>query len=96
MGRVLEKGLDFREKVIMKKEAKRSSQRRLHVVCPFCSALVDYRTALTWCSSCYVEFKRKDDGKVIFDDKLKTERFALAKAVMKSGGMKIGDSSERQ
>ena len=71
----------------MKKKAKRID--RLHVECPICGFLCDFRTALTWCAGCYTEFKVSPNGNVTFDTELKTERFAFAKALMKSGGAKI-------
>lgn len=64
-------------------------ESKLHVTCPFCSAPVDYFTALTWCGTCFVEWYKNRAGKVVFDDERKTERFAFAKAVCKSGGAKI-------
>lgn len=69
----------------MKKRAKISTASRLHWVCPFCGGLCDRITELRWCSKCFVEYSAGGT----FDDAKKTERFAFAKAVMKSGGARI-------
>jgi len=79
---------------LMKKKAKRSTVSRLHIVCPFCGQLVDWITELTWCGNCYVEWYETRSGVFIFDDKRKTERFIWAKAICKSGGMRIGPVEE--
>ena len=60
-----------------------------HVKCPFCDRWVDVLTELKWCGNCYIEWYKKRDGTIVFDDKRKTERFTLAKALCKSGGVKL-------
>lgn len=72
----------------MKKRAERVG--RFHVRCPFCGHLCDSHTALTWCPGCYVEYYETKNFNVIFDTERKTERFAIAKALMKAGGARIG------
>lgn len=74
----------------MKQVAKRSPNSRWHVICPFCGYEPTRFTEMTWCANCYTEFTVKN-GEVIFDDELKTPRFALAKALAKSGGAKLGN-----
>ena len=78
----------------MKRVAKRSPNSRLHVICPFCGYEVTWLTKMTWCAGCYTEFtvRHARDGElmVTFDDKLKTDRFAWAKALAKAGGVRFG------
>lgn len=85
----------------MKKTGKR--HRPFHVECPFCGFLctAPEQTPMTWCSGCFVEYYTTRNGSVVFDDKLKTDRFIWAKALQKSGGMRLsklpdlpGESSE--
>jgi len=76
----------------MKKRAKRVE--RFHVRCPFCGDLVDIMTSLSWCSGCFVEWYRTRACNYIFDTERKTERFVWAKAVQKSGGMRIASANE--
>ena len=72
----------------MKKTAERSSNSRWHVICPFCGYEPTWFTEMTWCAKCYTEFT-VTNGKVVFDDKLKTPKFAWAKALAKAGGIKM-------
>lgn len=60
------------------------------VECPFCKHPCDVMTAITYCGHCYVEFYTDRNGDIVFDDKRKTERFAFAKALNKTGGISIG------
>lgn len=71
----------------MKKVAE--TLHRMHVECPFCGRLCDRFSALSWCSGCFVEWYRDRKGRYVFDDRRKTPRFAVAKAVNKAGGVKI-------
>jgi hypothetical protein len=76
-----------------KKIAERSTNSRLHVICPFCGFEVTWLTEMTWCAGCYVEFmvRHDENGLVVtFDDKKRTDRFALAKALAKAGGVRFG------
>lgn len=64
-----------------------------HTPCPFCGHLVTILLAdnMPWCVGCRVEWYRSRDGeRIIFDDRRKTERFALAKAMNAAGGVIIG------
>lgn len=77
----------------MKKKAKRHPNSRLHVVCPFCDHAVNHlpSTVTPWCGNCGVEFYANRAGDVMFDDKRKTPRLALAKAIQLSGkGISMG------
>lgn len=74
-----------------RRQAHRSPDSRLHWVCPFCGRLCDALTALSWCSGCFVEYSTSG----LFDASKKTPRFALAKAVQKSGGLRIGADESR-
>lgn len=65
-----------------------------HMLCPFCGEHCDRTASLTWCSGCYVEWYKSRNGDFVFDTKRKTERFAFAKALCKSGGAKIGGTDE--
>ena len=69
----------------MKRKAQPHPDSRLHWLCPFCGDPCDRFTALTWCSGCFVEYSSTG----VFDSKQKTERFAFAKALQKSGGAKF-------
>lgn len=73
----------------MKKLAK-PHPSRMHVVCPFCDYPTDAMTSLTWCGNCGVEWYRRRDGQIVFDDKRKTPRLAWGKAVQQSGGVSLG------
>ena len=73
----------------MKRRAHKATDSRLHLVCPFCGFYVDWMTELRWCSGCFVEWFR-DGENYVFDDQRKTPRFALAKALQRSGGASIG------
>jgi hypothetical protein len=77
-----------------RKIAERSTNSRLHVICPFCGYEVTWLTEMTWCANCYVEFtvRRDEEGDLVvtFDDKKRTDRFALAKALAKAGGVRFG------
>ena len=73
----------------MKTVAQRSPNSRFHVICPFCGYEPTWHTEMTWCAGCYTEFTVKD-GQVIFDDQLKTPRFAWAKVLAKAGGAGFG------
>ena len=79
----------------MKRVAKRSPNSALHVVCPFCGYEPTWDTEMTWCAGCYTEFTvghdKDGDLKVIFDTGQRTGRFALAKALAKSGGLRLGN-----
>jgi hypothetical protein len=79
----------------MKKEASRHPDSRFHIICPFCGTLNDRFTAITFCGNraCLVEWHRTRDGRYIFDTCRKTERFAWAKAVVGSGGTRMGTAS---
>jgi len=46
-------------------------------------------TELRWCSGCFTEWYKIGE-RYIFDDKRKTPRFAWAKAIQKSGGIRMG------
>jgi len=74
-----------RANLIMRKKAKPHSESRLHWICPFCGEPCDRFTTLTWCSGCFVEYSPTG----MFDDQRKTDRFAFAKALQKSGGTKL-------
>lgn len=63
-----------------------------HVTCPFCGYLCDRTTNLTWCSNCFCEWYINKKGDFIFDNQRKTIRFALAKSIQRSGGVKFGNS----
>lgn len=63
----------------------------LHVICPFCGHACDRSTPISFCAGCHVEYYTSESGKtVIFDTERRTPRFAWAKALMKSGGARIG------
>jgi hypothetical protein len=79
----------------MKKAAERSPNSRFHVICPFCGYEPTWHTEMTWCAGCYTEFTVKS-GKVIFDDELRTPRFAWAKALAKTGGARFGKEEHQQ
>lgn len=72
-----------------KRIAKPHASSQFHVVCPFCGAACDKSAALTWCAGCHVEYRRRRDGVIEFDNQLRTPRFAYAKAVMKAGGLSM-------
>lgn len=76
----------------MKKKAKPHPESRLHWVCPFCETPCDRYTELRWCIGCYVEYSPKG----LFDDQKKTERFAWAKALNKSGGASVAPNESRE
>jgi len=78
----------------VKRTAQPHTSSHLHVVCPFCRFPVDSTTKLTWCGNCFVEFKITRAGNVVFDDQLKTPRFALAKALGRAGGVQIGKRTD--
>lgn len=73
----------------MKKKTKKISH--LLCECPFCGYPCDARSALSWCSGCYTEYTTTRTGTVWFDTERKTERFAIAKAFQKTGGVGIGE-----
>lgn len=68
--------------------------------CPFCGHHQAINENMPWCAKCAVEYgerKTYEDkygtmsySYVVFDDKKKTERFAWAKALNLSGGVRIG------
>jgi len=71
--------------------------------CPFCGARTVYNQAMPWCTACGVEYyvSRKDDPvtgrtRYVFDNKRKTQRFAFAKAVIASGGVRMGRVTRRR
>lgn len=74
------------------KDRKAGRDLGLHVECPFCGFICTHPniTTMTWCSGCFVEYELSRNGKVMFDKRLKTPRFLWAKAIQKSGGMRIG------
>lgn len=74
----------------MKKLAKQS-ESRFHVLCPFCNFAVDRTAAIQFCGGCYTEFYRNKDEEIVFDSKRKSDKYIWAKALMKAGGMKIGN-----
>jgi hypothetical protein len=74
----------------MKKPGERV--RPFHVRCPFCDFLNAWPTPYAWCGQCYVEYYKARSGDVVFDTLRKTPRFAIAKALGKAGGMKLGDA----
>lgn len=78
----------------MRKRARRHPESHLHWVCPFCGRPCDRYTELRWCSGCFVEYSQRG----VLDDEKKTDRFAFAKAVQKSGGATLktkgGDNDE--
>ena len=76
----------------MKKKAERLGP--LHIKCPFCDNPCDRSAALAYCSGCYVEYYKDEDGEVIFDTKRKTSKFAIAKALNKAGGLTFGNIKE--
>lgn len=73
-----------------RRQAKKHPSSRFHWVCPFCGDLCDAMTALTWCAGCYTEYTARG----VFDKNLKTQRFAIAKAVMKAGGTGFSSTEE--
>ena len=80
----------------MKKVAQRSPNSRFHVICPFCGYEPTWHTEMTWCAGCYTEFTVQD-GKVVFDDQLKTPRFVWAKVLAKAKfGRKEVQEHERE
>ena len=65
-------------------------QGPFHVECPFCGCLCDRNATLTWCVNCYCEYYKNRKGEVVFDNRRKTPRFAVAKTLAKSGGFGLG------
>lgn len=61
------------------------------LLCPFCKQRTTYNDAMPWCSNraCLVEYSQRG-RRIVFDDARKTPRFALAKAFMAAGGVRIG------
>lgn len=69
----------------MKKKAEPHPSSHLHVICPFCGYPVNHHPTITpWCSDCGIEFYINRNLDVVFDDRRKTPRFALAKAVQQA------------
>ena len=76
----------------MKRFGKPHPESRLHVLCPFCGYACYRDAALTWCASCFVEYRKTTRGNIEFDTHLKTERFFWAKALAKAGGVALRDT----
>lgn len=68
------------------------------LACPFCGEQTTENPTMPWCSNraCLVEYRRArpdpetGSPRFAFDDRRKTARFALAKAVMAAGGVRVG------
>ena len=72
------------------------------LTCPFCRERTVENPTMPWCSNsaCLVEYYESRTvcpltgrRRFVFDNKRKTPRFAMAKAVMASGGIRIGGKS---
>lgn len=61
------------------------------MICPFCRYRDTQNPNMPWCVNCRVEYKETRSGAIVYDDKLKTERYALAKAFNAVGGARIGE-----
>jgi hypothetical protein len=67
--------------------------------CPFCGVQTTQNDTMPWCVACRVEYQPASDcprtgkNRFRFDDRLKTPRYAFAKALNAAGGMKIGGDS---
>lgn len=65
------------------------------VECPFCGYRTTENPAMPWCVNCRTEYKRRENTRtgadeIVFDDKLKTPRYAFGKALNAAGGIRIG------
>jgi hypothetical protein len=58
--------------------------------CPFCEAQTVENPTMPWCVNCRVEYFTARDGRIMFDDKRKTPRYAWGKALNAAGGIRIG------
>lgn len=81
----------------MKKRATITGRALCYAVmdCPFCGQRTVDNPAMPWCVGCRVEYRTSEDPRTgldrfIFDDQLKTPRYAWGKALNAAGGMRIG------
>lgn len=62
------------------------------VACPFCQNYQALNKTMPWCSTCGCEYRVTRNG-AVFDQSLKTQRYAWGKALNLAGGIKIGNWS---
>ncbi len=64
------------------------------MICPFCGYRDTQNRTMPWCVGCRVEYRELTSEAIQYDTKLKTGRFAWAKAFNAAGGMRIGSVQE--
>jgi hypothetical protein len=81
----------------MKKQAKIVGRALCYriLICPFCGQQTTENEAMPWCVNCRTEYyestnRKTGESRLMFDDKRKTPRFALGKALNVCSGIRIG------